>query len=276
MSQIAGYWVKIPSVSSTSDIKFYVYYGKPDAADGALPTSVWDSNFKAVWHLKESGRGTPNDFQDSTSNYNHGQGEKGTSIKSPTQTEGKIGKGQQFDGVNDCIALPDPLNNFNPQIGFTIEAWVKTNIINPRQNKRIYFQANAARTSLLLMDDTDDFRFEINDTEGGEWKGQNYSGVVPGTYYYLVGMWAKEGSLRLYVNGNQVGRDISTREALTGNTPPPRIGCNRGTVKEFEYWNGIIDEIRISNTARSAEWIKASFYSGNNTLLRYGRQEIYN
>jgi hypothetical protein len=36
------------------------------------------------------------------------------------------------------------------------------------------------------------------------------------------------------------------------------------------YFNGIEDETRISNIARSASWIKATYYSNWNTLLTYG------
>jgi len=42
----AEYWVKIPSISSTTDTVFYVYYGNSSATDGANKTNVWDSHYK--------------------------------------------------------------------------------------------------------------------------------------------------------------------------------------------------------------------------------------
>ena len=39
------------------------------------------------------------------------------------------------------------------------------------------------------------------------------------------------------------------------------------------YFNGLIDEVRISDTARSPAWIKASYNSENDTLLTYGAME---
>jgi hypothetical protein len=42
---------------------------------------------------------------------------------------------------------------------------------------------------------------------------------------------------------------------------------------ENEYFNGLIDEVRISSVARSSAWIKASYYSGNNSLVSYGSEE---
>jgi len=55
--------------------------------------------------LKESGTGTADEFTDSTSNNNHGQGGKAYSGYVPTQSAGKIGYGQTFDGVNDFIDM---------------------------------------------------------------------------------------------------------------------------------------------------------------------------
>ena len=49
-NSLAEYWVKIPSISSSTDTDFYIYYGKSDAADGADPTAVWDANFTVCFN----------------------------------------------------------------------------------------------------------------------------------------------------------------------------------------------------------------------------------
>jgi hypothetical protein len=54
-------WVQLPrlnDVNNTTDTTFYVYYDNPAyATANATASSVWDSDFKAVYHLKESGGG---------------------------------------------------------------------------------------------------------------------------------------------------------------------------------------------------------------------------
>ena len=53
-------WVKIPTLSSTSDTSFYLFYGDPSiTSDQSDPVNTWDSNFKAVYHL---GNGMLNSF----------------------------------------------------------------------------------------------------------------------------------------------------------------------------------------------------------------------
>ncbi|KPJ58692.1 MAG: hypothetical protein AMJ46_13775, partial [Latescibacteria bacterium DG_63] len=99
-------WVKVPQIDGSSDTDFiWMYYGHPSTPDGQNRNGVWDSNFKGVWHLKESGTGTTDEFTDSTSNANHGQGGKGYSGYTPTQSTGQIGYGQTFDGGNDFIDM---------------------------------------------------------------------------------------------------------------------------------------------------------------------------
>jgi hypothetical protein len=60
-------WVKVPSLSSTTDTTILMYYGNSGSASQQDATNVWDANYEAVWHLNEGGTGTR---YDSTSNRN--------------------------------------------------------------------------------------------------------------------------------------------------------------------------------------------------------------
>ena len=47
-------WVKIPSVSSSSDTVFYLFYGDSSInTDQSDPPNTWDANFKGVWSSEE-------------------------------------------------------------------------------------------------------------------------------------------------------------------------------------------------------------------------------
>jgi hypothetical protein len=47
-------WVKVPSLSSTSDTALYMYYGNAAASNQQNPTAVWDQNYMMVQHLEET------------------------------------------------------------------------------------------------------------------------------------------------------------------------------------------------------------------------------
>ncbi len=51
------------------------------------------------------------------------------------------------------------------------------------------------------------------------------------------------------------------------------VGAVYNGTSYIYFFNGLIDEIRVSNVARSAAWIKASYNSGNNSLVSYGSEE---
>ena len=47
-------WVKVPSLPSATDTVLFMYYSNGSATSQQDATGgVWDSNYKAVWHLKE-------------------------------------------------------------------------------------------------------------------------------------------------------------------------------------------------------------------------------
>ena len=47
-------WVKVPSLPSATDTVLFMYYSNGSATSQQDATNVWDSNYKAVWHLKEN------------------------------------------------------------------------------------------------------------------------------------------------------------------------------------------------------------------------------
>ena len=100
-------WVKIPSLSSSSDTEIYMYYGCGTADNQQNASGVWDDDYVGVWHLTESGNGTADEFKDSTQYVNHGQGGEGDSLFVPTQTSGKVANAQDFNNSDTKYDLID-------------------------------------------------------------------------------------------------------------------------------------------------------------------------
>jgi len=273
-NQVAEYWVKIPSVSASADTEFYIYYRTTDTADGADPTNVWDSNFKGVWHLKESGNGTADEFKDSTANANHGTGGSGTSQNdgTPSQADGKIGKCQEFDAANDeRIEIPADAT-LKPDY-ITLEAWCNRTSGEPLVMKAWSDTGWTSPWDNYVLKTTNDVKSSarfVNESQtrvdfAGSTTGSN------GTWYYFVATF--DGSKgRVYRNGSEDGSVDLTGTLGKRDTTVNIGGLNPGTGVDW-YFTGKIDEVRISNIARSAAWLKASYNSGNDTLLTYGSEE---
>ena len=136
-------WVKIPTVSASENTDIYIYY-KGTATSSS--SSVWDSNYKLIWHLNQTSTGTVREFSDVSDTGNDGTG-GGTGDmtqdedRRPTRVEAKIGYGQSFDGPTrsgsgqgsgDFIWSQDvsnwPGNNGSTSDNdTTVEFWAKVN-----------------------------------------------------------------------------------------------------------------------------------------------------
>src|SRR2546425_4000807 len=117
-------WVRIPvlrtQTSPNPSTRIWIYYGDSGvSASTENKIGVWDTNFKGVWHLKE----TSGTVSDSTTNAN-----TGTPTNAPTLgVAGQIGNATKFDGVNAYINMPDSasLDITGP---ITLEGWVRADL----------------------------------------------------------------------------------------------------------------------------------------------------
>jgi hypothetical protein len=256
-------WVKVPSLSPTTDTVIYMYYDNPGATNQQSPSSVWDANYVGVWHLNEtvpdeSSAGT---HVDSTSYGNNGaQNNNG-------QIGGQIGGAQNFDG-NDYILGPDAAS-LDVTSQTTLEAWVY--LSNSNNNQKI-----VGKTSLTPGVNTG-YGYILGVQTGGLYpefwdSAENgpitfTSGSVPNNAWTSLAVtYQTGGDIIGFVNGGQVnsipasGNDIGT----TG-TNELRMGVGPYHLPPDQYFvTGRIDEVRVSNIARTLPWIQTEYTNENN------------
>jgi len=268
----AWLWVKVPSVSSSDDTELYLYYDKDHVDNtnyvgdtGSTPAqNVWDSDYQGVWHLKENPTGTAPPIKDSTSNNNGGT--SAGSMTSSDQVAGQIDGSLDFDGSNDEITCG---NEASLQItaALTIEAWAKTSstgAIRGIVNKEV-----SSYNGYQLRKYSDNkYRFAIGDPSL-HYAASN-SAYTDSNWHYIVGV--KSTTNYLYMDGVQQANTFT--RSITDSGANFDIGRAYSNYDGY-WWNGQIDEVRVSNVARSAAWIKASYESGRDDLLDFGTEETY-
>ena len=264
----AWLWTKVPIISSSQDTLLYLYYDKNQAdntahvgdAASTAAMNVWDSNFRLVLHLPESS----GVHQDSTSNSNVGvpQGAVTQGVS------GEIDGADAFDGTNGRVQIQDsPTLDFtNSQL--TIEAWVKLSslptteaVIARKDNQwQIGFINSHTIRNLVKTDGTDGWTV-AND--------ESYP-FQTNTWYHLT--FTYDGSkITNIIDAQQVGSTHTVTGNIVYNSAPLYLAY---CVYSGGYLNGVIDEVRISNVARSDAWIKASYESNRDNLVAYGAQEV--
>jgi len=256
----AWLWVKVPSISSSTDTTLYLYYDctQPDnttwvGETGTTPAqNVWDSHFVGVWHMTN---GPTQAILDSTSHANNGA-KKGAN--EPQQVDGQIGKAQDYDGIDDLVTLPD----IDLHSAHSVECWL---VRYGTQYGLFIAQRGAGGNAFQFYD-----RPSATDNKLHYWHGTSIvdsdSDVSTGTWHYASVTHDGVSILAFYLNGVADG----SRTLSLGGVSTENITLQRNTV---HYAEGLLDEVRFSNVVRSAAWMKATYHSGDDSLLSYGSEE---
>jgi hypothetical protein len=236
-------WIKVDlPASNGSDIIIWFGYGddtietdpNSDATYGA--TSVWDANFKGVYHFPN---GTTLNCEDSTSNNNDGAKGGGNL---PTATAGII------DGATSVASQYSRITFASVLAVTAASFWLYPNGINYRT---VLFRV---ATSHRLGYDAGPWRIydgsaRIFTTAPSLQQWHHYAIIHDGTNY------------ELYKDG------VYVEEVASGVISIDSVGRNSG---EYGALQGKIDELRFSDTARSADWISAEYKNQSDQTIGAG------
>jgi hypothetical protein len=272
-------WVKIPSpgLSSAANTSIYMYYGNPAASNQEDKTGgVWSNYYQAVWHLRELGVGGVGEFKDSTSNHNNGQGGQ-TGANPPARVNAKIGYGQDFTSSNNqFIQIPDAasLQITGP---ITIEAWIYGHDwSDPGGGYRSVLGRQYGTGS------GDAYQTAVSACGAGSCTPYTWltsSGVSSGTtvntntWNFLATNFTPGGSATAYihVNGASAGSQGSMSISIDSNRVIIGGQENGAGTTVDQLFDGVIDEVRISNVARSDQWIKTEYNNQNSPITFHYR-----
>ena len=184
-----------------------------------------------------------------------GQGNTGylTNFTSTTTAPGKIGQALNFDGIDDKVDLADiPFGGTNP---ISICSWVKTN--NLTGNHNIISQG----TQIVLRTKGSNLEWILNSFSSND-RVLAVSGITIGQLYQICGTYASGGDLILYVDASEIGRVTPT-----GSYSDVSNVFSLGNMIDTEFWDGIIDDVRIYNRALSADEITRLYQLGATTRI---------
>jgi len=244
-------WVKVPSITSSSNTTIYMYYGCATATNQQNKNNVWDTNYRAVWHLNETGTGTR---FDSTINANNANPRN---YDGNEATTGKIGGADYFEGTNDYLDSSNTIGITGNAVR-TITFWA--NLGNTNRNGMVVWGTNVANSQFgASVRPTPGNYFLWGYGAGNDWD----TGILPATASWHHHAVINDGTTgRWYVDGVQLG---------SGFTPPHTYATTDSLVSigrevdgaTISYMTGTIDEVRISNVVRSLSWITTEYNNQN-------------
>jgi alpha-galactosidase len=253
-------WVQVPQLTNNASI--WVIWG--DAALASVPQpsmtngTVWGNGYAGVWHLAN---GTFLSGQDSTVNGYNG------AVNNAVATNGMIDGAAWFNGANAYLDLGTAENPLSNQ-QLTMSAWVF-----PKGGTVIMMKGNDATsasyglewlgntTLLFTFGSTTDWLSDGGSTPPNQWS--HITGIINGNNKYL------------YVNGL-----LKASDTFSGTLSASALSLWLGAQNRpaYNYWfNGALDEVRMSSLARSANWVWAEYQnmSANSVFNNYGPVSLY-
>ncbi len=173
----------------------------------------------------------------------NGSGGNGT-VYGANLTNGKIGKGYSFDGINDYIDFGNKVP-MQGNLQFTISAWVRIN--NGAGTQGIISRGNLAGSVREYMLGYSGNKFFWQRSNGTAYDIlYSLTDKNPNTWYHTVA-WYDGSVMKIFVNGVEEGSKTSTISAGVG-TSQLDIGSVPESIRTF-FFNGIIDEVKVWNYA---------------------------
>ncbi len=242
----AEIWVLVDTVFGNNAIQYIkMYWGKADAADSSDANTVFATSnyFVGVWHLND-------DFNDATANANNG-----TNSQSVDQAC-IIADGQDFDGVDDYIDIATSAS-LNSLSNLTGSAWIR--IEDAAQNNQTilsFYYSNTDRTYLAKWD-ANGLRTYNDINNDGDWNATTGVSPTQDQWYHVA--WVVDGSnWVIYIDGEyHTGTNATRTLNDLDDGFSTRFGRRAG--QNDNPFDGDLDEMRISRTARSAHWIKLCY-----------------
>ena len=306
---VSSVWVKVPYLSSSAAIRGYYGWVFAPAVAG---TNVWSNGYLGVWHLGETARPLKDsganslDFTAATSWANRNKESKWDEYDACNRygaVGGAVGGAVTFDAsVNSNkggIIAPDDTGIIGGLDAISVEIWAKCadtafpstsqyllskrrTSTNPKYRPFHAYYGKSNGAKLLVYIGLDDS--EANDgayTANTDVKPHSgtMDASLAGEWNYHVFQYGRAMTYSTnYLNGAYSGRASSTTgypvlPGFYGDEYYALCLGNNGAPGTANVFDGSIDELRISNVARSDAWVKATYdtIKGNAAFTRYGQ-----
>lgn len=248
----AELWVKVPTVYGNNSTQYInMYWGNTDAPDSSNANNVFETsnNFEGVWHLPD------NDFTDATANANNGTN------SGSANGSGAVGDGKSFT-PNSYITITGVDNDISVTTG-TFSAWINmaSAILSDGAARGVMEIGDASSgNDVIALRKTNANQLVFRYRQGGASTNATITDIsgYGNTWKHVVGVW-DAANINIYEDGALAAGPVARGADITlANLDQAFIGSDAQAGQD-QYFNGYLDEMRISSTNRSADWIKLSY-----------------
>lgn len=216
------------------------------------------------WRFDE---GASQTAYDESTNNNDGTiypltGGTNTTLTDMWQSSGKYGACLEFDGTDDYVDCGNGAS-LNITVAITVEAWIKRFGDNPAGQSFEMIAAkrgtNAGYCLAIYNTAVDSLMFWINGVPGSG--GDGFYMDIPvsnNVWHHLVGVY--DGTnINVYLDGALKNTKTTAQASIVTDATLVQIGRGQSG---WYYFNGIIDDVRVYNYARTQDEILVDYNNG--------------
>ena len=238
-AQLAFVWVRVPRLTGGANTdKIFLYYGNKKAPSGLDAAGTYDTNQALIYHFGPD-KAAPQD----TTAYKT----EPCAFEAEVNPASLIGAGVKFAGAQTISIPATGAAHLSAGKGFTLSAWVR-------------FEAAQSQADVAQL--SDQGRELVLGITGAQAFARYTGGAQPLTLtqngQLTTGEWHHlavrigDGNLTLFVDGADAGHANAEAKDLAGVLT---IG---GSAAKGNFYIGELDELEVSNSARSGDWVKAA------------------
>jgi hypothetical protein len=270
-------WVQLPSATAANTNLTFYFGSTTPAHTAAFTAATWYSDYQAVYHFNEGSAAAT--VVDATGNARNAA-QLNTAI-APDEIRYKLGLtggGYQFNGITTSNAAASSImqNASTPTAmtgTFTLSAWVNTvntnadyKVVTNETNYGSGYKMSVKGASTSVMN----LETEIRSSTYPASQLLNVGQVTTTTnsttnpvWHYIQSVYDGTNFIN-YIDG--VNNGTATGYAPGSSSSGIIIGLDyRGTSTAPEHvFTGVLDEIRVSNVVKSADWVKLEYYNQTN------------
>jgi len=263
-------WVKVPAISSGSNVTIAMFYSKTGVATSPSTSAIWDANYLGIWHFNN----TANDGSSNGRNLTN----PGTATTNFTSSI--IGDGRQMNtsasvasNAAACRYLKLPNSTLAGVTNFSFEGWALVDD-NTTSWERIFDFGQGTTVNMFLtssMATNGVKRFAItNSGTAGEQQVSSSSTTANGSWHHFaVTIDAASNTSTLYYDG---AADASNTGVILRPSDMATDNANYFGRSQYNGDNGFygkFDEFRLSNAVRSPGWIQTTYNNQSSPATFY-------
>lgn len=264
-AEVAEVWVKVDTIRTDSDSQnIMMFWGNPSPDHESSAALVFDTanGYQGVWHLNEDPVSGADSIADGTINSSNGTW-KGSDLRT---VGGAIGQALAFGSSTadneSCIELPNK-TSLDYHGAITVSCWIRLSENSPDSfnfvGKYSFCEEQVGECIIsgyaLFCSSQRTIQLRIGFGSSLFFFVESDARITDTSWHYIAAMFQPK-RITLCIDDSRKEYDLPETPI-----PSPEAGFIGG--KSFldgtEPFAGNIDEVRISNTIRSADWIRLNY-----------------